>query len=394
MRGCIYKRGENHYAVVISLGYDAETGKRRQHWVTVHGTRADAEQRLLSLLGQAGPTKSKKSYGNSLGEFIEIWLRDYAQINLASRTYEGYESKLRCHIVPALGKIKLIRLQPSQIQQFYAQCLKVGNLQKTGGLSARTVRHLHMILHDVLDTAVAWGALGNNPSDAVKPPRAQNTEMSVWNHEQVMAFLDFVMKSKTWAPYHPIFYVTLFTGMRRSEVLAVRWCDFDLERGSISVNRGLHQLNDGSLEFRQPKSAASRRMIDITPSTISVLGEHKERHKAYRLMLGCHMSEDDLIFCSPEGSPLRPNSVGRAWAKAVLQSGLPRIRMHDARHTHATILLKQGVNPKVVKERLGHASVQTTLDLYSHVVPGMQRDAALQFDRLMLGEDKEKPDKK
>ncbi len=166
--------------------------------------------------------------------------------------------------------------------------------------------------------------------------------------------------------------------------MAIRWSDVDLILCQLSVTRALHQLQDGSLIFRQPKTVKGRRLISLSPSTAFVLREHREQQERMRQELGSTLTEDDLVFCQADGKPLLPNSVSHAWTKLANRTGQKGIRLHDARHTHASLMLKQGVHPKIVQEMLGHASIQITLDTYSHVAPGMQQDAANRFDDIVL----------
>jgi integrase len=201
--------------------------------------------------------------------------------------------------------------------------------------------------------------------------------MQIWDDFEVRHFLEAAKGSG----YYALFHTALFTGMRRSELLALQWRDIHLHQ--IYVNRSLHHLKDGSYIFTQPKSAKSRRTIALSPSSVLTLMEHKEKQEAVHAMLGIPLKQDDLLFSTTEGKPLRPNTVTRAWATLATRAGVKPIRLHDARHTHASLMLKQGVHPKIVQERLGHASIQMTLDTYSHVTPGLQEAAAEAFDRLV-----------
>jgi len=203
--------------------------------------------------------------------------------------------------------------------------------------------------------------------------------MQTWDQDDVNRFLEGVKDS----PYYALFYTALFTGMRRSELLALRWQDVDCIYCQIYVNRSLHQLKNGSFIFTQPKSAKSSRTIALTPSTILMLREYQEKQKLEREMLGTSLADGDLVFSNVEGKPLRPNTVTRAWTTLAARCGLKVIRLHDARHTHASLMLKQGIHPKVVQERLGHSSIQMTIDTYSHVAPGIQEAAAKRFDEIL-----------
>ena len=196
------------------------------------------------------------------------------------------------------------------------------------------------------------------------------------NENEVQTFLKVAKET----PYHALFYLALFTGMRRSELLALRWCDVDLDMCEVSVTRSLHLLRDGTITIQQPKTARARRQIALPPSATLMLKEYKEQQSLEYSMLGVSLEDNGLVFSQHDGRPLLPDSVSHAWVKIVKRAGLKHFRMHDARHTHASLLLKQNVHPKVVQERLGHATISTTLDLYSHVAPGLQEAAARHFD--------------
>jgi integrase len=187
--------------------------------------------------------------------------------------------------------------------------------------------------------------------------------------------------------YYALFYTAIFTGMRRSELLALRWQDVDLLLLQVSVNRSLHQIKGGRTVFRQPKTEKSRRLIALTPSTASLLQEYRNSQNILRESLGySKLTDADLVFCRYDGKPFLPNTVTHNWTKLVRRAGLSGIRLHDARHTHASLMLKKGIHPKIVQERLGHSSIQITLDTYSHVAPGLQQAAAKQFDEYFANE--------
>jgi integrase len=235
-------------------------------------------------------------------------------------------------------------------------------------------------LHDALESAVKWGLLARNVADAVSPPRYQRAQWQTLSEFDLNRLLEAAKKT----PYYVLFYQALFTGMRRSELLALRWCDVDLLMCQAHVTRSLHRLRTGEIDIRAPKSARGRRMVALTASSALLFQEHRDRQEALRAELRVPLKDDDLIFSDKEGRPMLPDRVTHAWIKLVRQTGLRGIRLHDARHTHASLMLKQGVHPKVVQERLGHASIQITLDTYSHVAPGLQEAAAAGFDKMVL----------
>lgn len=301
----------------------------------------------------------------SLNEYLAAWLRDYVTPNLSPRTLEGYQDLIRKHINPALGTILLTRLTPGALQTFYAT------------MTPQTAVHCHRCLSAALTIAVKQGLLVRNPCKAVTAPTIQKREMHVLDEDGVHQFLEASKSTK----YYVLFYLALYTGMRRSEILAQRWTDIDLDAGMLSVNRSLHHVKEGFI-YRQPKTSKSRRLIALTPSTIAVLATHKARQMAQHLLQGVPLPADALVFCQPDGTPLLPGTVSHAWEDVARRLGL-NVRLHDARHSHASILLKHGIHPKIVSERLGHSSILITLDTYSHVLPGIQAAAAKKFDEAL-----------
>ncbi len=204
--------------------------------------------------------------------------------------------------------------------------------------------------------------------------------MQVMTETDLHTFLEYAKST----PHFALFYSALFTGMRRSELLALRWSDVDLLLCQVSVNRTLHQLHNRQIIFRQPKTAKGRRLIALSPSTVAVLRDHWAAQFEQKRALGLTLQDDHLVFSRPNGGPLLPDSVTVAWHNLARRSGLKGIRLHDARRTHASLMPKAGTHPKIVQERLGHASIAITLDTYSHVAPGLQRAAANRFDDIVL----------
>jgi len=383
MRGRIIKRkGSKNYTIVLQLGLDPATGKRKQQWITAGLSKREAEKQMAELIHQMDTGVFVKPNKNSFSKYLEEWLEDYVWPNLSPRTAEGYESIVRCHLVPALGSIPLVQLKPEHLQRYYSEKLSTGRHDGKGGLSSTTVSHHHTCLHRALKMALRWGRISRNPADAVIPPRPQRSEMHTMTEDEINIFLEAAKKT----PYYVLFYLALFTGMRRSELLALRWCDVDLLLCQAHITRSLHYLRTGDIVFRAPKTTRARRMVSLSPSSACLLQEYKDKREA---QLGMTLKEDELIFSDHEGKPLLPDTISHAWAKLIKRVGLEHIRLHDARHTHASLLLKQSVHPKIVQERLGHATISTTLDLYSHVSPGLQEAAAIGFDKHVNRREKE-----
>jgi integrase len=369
MRGHIVKRYKDSYTVVLNLGTDPSTGKRKQQWVSVKGTKKEAEKRLSELLNQLDMGTFIKPGKTTLAEYLERWLKDYAKPNLSPRGFERYTSIISKHLIPNIGNISLTQLRSEHLQKLYAE-------RFNSGLTARSVRYIHVVIHKALQTAIKWGLVSRNAADGVDVPHARRSEMQTWDEDDITLFLEAAKNT----PYYALFYLAIFTGMRRSELLGLKWNDVDFILSQVCVSRGLHQLKDGSYIFTEPKSAKSRRTIALPPSATLLLKDYREKQKLERIMLGIPLSDDDLVFSTVEGKPLRPNTITRAWKILAARAGVKVIRLHDARHTHASLMLKQNVHPKVVQERLGHSTIAITLDTYSHVSPGLQEAAAKRFD--------------
>ena len=378
MRGSIIKRSKDSWTVILNLGRDPSTGKRKQQWVTVKGPKKAAEKRLAELQHQLDTGSYIKPDKVTLGSFLDRWLQDYAWPNLSAETAQAYDIMARKHLIPALGNIPLQQLTPARVQAYYTQKLTSGRRDGKGGLSPRTVHHHHELLHVALESAVKWQLVQRNVADSVDAPKYRPKEMRTFGQESMLEFLESVRATE----YYPVFYTALFTGMRRSELLALRWSDLDLDLGVISINRSLHHLEDKSFVFQPPKTPKSRRQMPLSPSTSIMLRQHRDSQRAARLLIDHPVTENDLVFCQVDGRPLLPHSVSQAWRRLVRQAGFRGIRLHDARHTHATFMLEQGGNWKIISERLGHTSVAMTLDLYAHASPGLQQAAAQGFDRV------------
>ncbi len=216
-----------------------------------------------------------------------------------------------------------------------------------------------------------------NVADAVDTPKYQQKEMMSLDQDELLKFLEITKNSDIYSVYYPAFYVALFTGLRRSELLGLQWSDINFELAELRIIRTRHRLRDGAMALKSPKTARGRRTVALTPSTVTMLREHLEHQKATHNET---VKGSDYVFTDLVGSPLMPDTVTQAWRKVANSAGLKGIRLHDARHSHASLMLQQGIHPKIVSERLGHSAVMITLDTYSHVLPGLQQAAAMKFD--------------
>jgi integrase len=381
MQGHIRKRGKNSWAVVVELGRDPTTGKRRQTWRSVKGSKREAEALLVQLLHQRDTGIDEPPGKISAGEYLQKWLRDYARANTAPKTYRCYEDVVRRHLIPGLGSIPLTKLRPQHIQAYYSQALQGGRLDGQGSLSARTILRQHQVLHVALRHAVRWQLLASNPADAVEPPRPERHEIKALRVDEIRRLLEAADAT----PHGAVVHLAVATGMRQGELLGLRWRDVDLEAGALHVQQTCQWLPHQGFVFRQPKTQRSRRSVALSPETVRRLRQHRQRQLEERLFLGPAYQDSGLVFATVLGTPIDPSNLRRAWLGIVRTAGLDHMRFHDLRHAHATLLLQQGVHPKVVSERLGHSGVGITLDTYSHVLPDLQAQAAAQLDALLTG---------
>jgi integrase len=376
MRGTIKKEG-NSWFVLFDLGKDPITKKRKQKKKRGFKTKKEAEKYLSEQLNAVEKGTYFEPSEMTFSEYLDYWLKTYAKPNTSQRTFENYYYMINQHIKSSLGNIQISKLQPAHIQEYYAQKLENGK-KYGGGLSAQSVKHHHRLIFKTLKDAVKWQLLIRNIAEAVTPPKTTKVEMKTWDNEQVKSFL---MESRA-SPYYPIYLTAIYTGMRRGEVLGLRWQDLDFENNIIYVRQTLQEVKKIGLTFKEPKSGKSR-SITITSNISNKLKKVYKQQLENKLFFGSHYNDYDLVFAQKNGKPIQPTEMARNYRNVVDKSGLPYIRFHDLRHTHATLMLKQGVHPKVVSERLGHSTIGITMDTYTHVLPNMQKEAAHQFEQLI-----------
>jgi integrase len=269
MKGHIRKRGKRSWAVVIDLGRDA-SGKRRQKWHPVRGTKRDAQRELINLLNAIHKGDYVEPSKMTVSEYLDRWLSDYAKLNVSPKTYERYTDIISRNIKPALGEYHLSKLRPLHIQSLYTGALMQGRKDGRGGLTAQTVLHFHRVLRKALQQAVKWQLLARNPTEAVEPPRPQRKEMQVVDEAGTARLLQAVEGARLHMPV----LLAVMTGMRRGEILALRWQDTDLEKGQVAVRRSLEQTRDG-LRFKQPKTGKGMRSVALPGIAVQALRRHK-----------------------------------------------------------------------------------------------------------------------
>jgi integrase len=317
------------------------------------------------------------------GEYLAAWCEAVAVDGLIRpTTAKTYNVAVRVHIAPVLGSVPLQQLTRNAIRGLYETLRESGRARgEPGGLAPKAVYNVHLTLHRALEDAVADGLLRYNPAARAHRPTASKIEMRVWSSAQLRQFLASVERDAMF----PLWRLAATTGMRRGELLGLGWSDVDLDGARLTVRRQLIRIGRRT-GFGRPKTEAGRRCISLDPTTVEVLRQHKQRHAVtWREDESSYPSELDLVFCRPDGNGRDPDVVSHQFTHLVRQAGLPKIRLHDLRHTHATLALQAGVHPKVVQERLGHASVKVTLDTYSHVMPPMHQEAAARVAAIVDG---------
>ncbi len=374
MKGHIRQRGNNSWAVVVDLGNDPATGKRRRKWYSVKGGKRAAQRELNRVLHELDEGTHVEPSKLTVAEYLESWLEDHARHAVSAKTFERYAEIVRKHLVPALGARPIAKLAPIEIQTYYGKALTEGRRRATGGLSAQTVKHHHRVFSQALRQAVRLQLIQRNPCDAVDPPRPVRHEMQTLDYGQSAALLKAAEGGRHYLPI----LLALTTGMRRGEVLGLRWRDVDLEHDVLSVTQTLEQTKEG-IAFKAPKTPRSRRSIELTETTILALRAHRARQAEEKLRAGRAWQDHGLVCARELGEPMIPRDLTKAFQRLCKREGLT-LRFHDLRHTHLTHLMAEGTHPKIASERAGHSSVAITLDLYSHVIPGMQRDAADKVD--------------
>jgi integrase len=376
MTGSLKKRTDHSWSVILYLGRDPVTGRKRQRWHTVTGTKKDAVRELNRLLHELDNGTYIEPCKLTLGNYLRKWLSDYARANVSAKTFERYAGIVEQHLIPALGSIILTRLQPLQVQGYYSNALETGRRDgRDGGLSAQTVLHHHRILHHALKQAVRWQMVSRNVCDAVEPPRPAFHEINALEEDGSIGLLDAATGTRLRIPI----LLAISTGMRRGEILALRWQDTDLGVGVLSVRRSLQETKAG-VSFKEPKSRRGRRPITLPSIAVDLLKAHRDAQDKVKSTLDRDYQDNDLVSCRDDGTVWPPSAFTSAYRDLLRRRKLPNVRFHDLRHSHASQLLRAGVSPKVISERLGHSKVGFTLDVYSHLLPGMQEEAASKVD--------------
>ncbi len=374
MAGQLISKGKSKWLVRIYLGTDSE-GKRSYFSKTINGNKKEAQAYLNKLLLQKDTGTFIQPTKLFVKDLLNQWLNTAVKQRVRDNTFHSYNYMVKKYMEPYLGKYKLSQLTPANIQEFYAK------LQETG-ISPRTIRYAHTLLKNALEQAIEWDMLHKNPANKVTLPRHQKQEMKVLSPKETEIFINALSYSK----WKALFSLLLASGMRPGEALGLKWEDINFDNNRATIRRTLVRVGKGWM-LEEPKTRQSRRTIPIPAGTMQDIKEHQE-NQAEHIKQANTYNDQSFVFANSNGDPLMERNIVRRHFKPILEKeGLPNIRLYDLRHTCATLLLSQGVNPKIVSERLGHASTTLTMDVYSHVLPDMQQEASDKLQDIIYSND-------
>jgi integrase len=374
----------------VFVGKDAK-GKWIEERRGSFASRADAERALAEVVSSLNGGRHVRKDSTTLRAYLlEQWLPATAPPRVRPDTWQDRSRNLRLHVVPAVGDVPLQDLSAAHLNRLYSDLLVSGRADGQGGLSPTSVRRIHSMLRKALNDAVRWGIVARNVTQLADPPpqrlasAARRRSMRTWSAAELRRFLAATEADR----WHPMWMVAASTGLRRSELLGLSWRDVDLDAPTLAVRATILLGEDGDYHLvEDQKSAVAGRTIHLDTRTVAALRTQRANVEDARRQVGPGWRDNDLVFPQADGRWRNPPAVSATFRRAIARAGVPTIRFHDLRHTHATLLLRTGVNPKVVSERLGHSSVAFTLDTYAHVVPGMAPEAADRFSDLIFAGD-------
>lgn len=370
MSGSVKKNGSTWY-YILELGKDLN-GKRKQKKKRGFKTKKEAQNALIEVENELLKGTYIEPTKLILSEYMKEWLED-KKTKVRPSTHQTYKWLVEKHIIPAIGHFEMVKLTPLIIQQLYNRMIN------ENVLSDENIQKIHTLINDALKRAERWGMITKNVAALVDRPKASKKEIHVWDIDEVKTFLSYAESERL----YPAFHLALTTGMRQGEILGLRWKDVNFHEHSLHILQTLS--HDGKTLSIGTKTRAGMRRIDLPAETVDVLQNHKKLIEQEKEDADDIYQNNDLVICTTIGTPVSPSNLSRTYRAIIKRSGLSPIRFHDLRHTHATLLLKQGVNPKIVAERLGHADIRITLDTYSHLLPSMQKETARNFGKMLFG---------
>jgi integrase len=360
MKGHIKERSPGHYAIILDINKD---GARKRKWHSFRGTKREAQAECARLITEMKDGVYVEHDKKSLNEFLDAWERDWMATHVGPKTSQRYSELLRVHVRPHLGHKRLQSIGVGDLNALYTK------LHET--LAPRTVRHVHRLLHRIFSHATKWGDVRRNAVLLVDSPKVPPTEAAVLQTDEIPRMFA-ALRSRA---FYPLAVVALGTGMRRGELLALRWQDVNFDKATINVERSLEQTGKG-LRFKSPKSARGKRSISLAPAVVTELRTLWKAQQEQRLALGLGKSPAEaLVFAECDGAPLKPDQLSGQFARAMESAGLPHVTLHTLRHTHASQLITAGIDILTVSRRMGHHSPTITLSVYGHLLTTADRAA-------------------
>ena len=375
MSGRIYQRGKDpkKWTIVVELGRDPATGRRRRASHAFRGSKAQANAELARLTTHIADGTYIEDAKLTMAEFLTGWLTGHAETKVAPKTFRSYRLYIERDITPRIGNLRLKRLTPPAVKALIES-------MREDGLSARTVQYAHATLRAALSYAVEMGWIKTNPAAPISPPRPEPRPMSTLDAATSVELLRRLEGHPVWLPT----LLAIYTGMRRGEILGLAWPHVDLEGGTIYVTRALTAVKDGVPTYTaaNPRKNHSRALA-VGETLVAALRQHLQRQSQLKLDFGEQYVDHDLVVCRPDGRPWEPDNLTKTFHAAVTAIGVTGLRFHDLRHTHATMLIAGGTHAKIASARLGHSQIGITMNLYGHVAPGLDRGAAEAFERML-----------
>lgn len=379
--GTVFRRKDGRWQGSVYLGTDPQTGREKKK-IFYGQSEEEVKEKLRKFIAMRELGLCAEESNTTLEQWLDLWLEQYAKPRIRPTTYNNYEMIVRVHIKPHLGRIKLSKLQPRQIQVFYNYLLEEGRVKEKGGLSPRTVAITHVILHEALEQAKKEGLVTRNVAELCSPPKQVKREARYLTLEEEEKFLS-VLKDE---PLGAAFILLLGTGLRRGELLGLRWQDVHIEKdgeGYIEVKQQLVKAKingKNTLIFQPPKTEKGKRIIPLPSWAVEALKRHKEKQDKHKAKCGGKYYDHDLVFATSSGKPIHPRNFHRSFKRLLEKAKIQNATIHSLRHTFASRLLELNEHPKVVQELLGHNQISVTLDTYSHILPEIKKKAIAKLE--------------
>jgi integrase len=366
--GSVYRRKDGYWVGAVDTGWNS--GGRRRRYVYAK-TRRDVIAKMRPLVRDAEANRLPSRRSPTVAEWMSTFMTEVAASAVRPSTLARYEQELRLYILPELGALRLDKVQPQHLSRFYRELLQV--------LSPNSVRRIHALLRHSMNVALRWGLVTTNPATLVDPPPIPHKEIQPLSLSEARRLLETAAGGSMYARW--ALAVTL--GLRQGEALGLRWTDVDLENGQLRILQALQRQSGGQLVFVQPKTARSRRTIELTPSLIAAFQARRDVQDRDRAAAGESWKGSGLVFTTRTGGPIHPRNDYRAFRTLLDRAGIRRIRLHDLRHTAASLMLANGVQARIVMEVLGHSQISLTMNTYTHVSREGLHDAAERMERAL-----------